>query len=75
MNSPSIATSASSLVQFDMIGMADAEMSGQRIVPAECLLLSTQMTPHFLLARIVDGVLMSCEIVWARENGVARFPS
>lgn len=55
--------------------MAHTEMSGESIVPAECLLLGTQMTSHLLFSCIVNCVFMSCEIVGPRENGVAGFAS
>jgi len=75
-NSYSVSTSpAPVLGQINMSRMADPEMPGESIVPTKCLLLGTQMTPHLLLPRIVDGVFVSCEIVWSRENCVAGFAS
>jgi hypothetical protein len=55
-----------------MIGMADPEMSRERIIPGEGLLFGAQMTAHFLLSRVVDRVFMSSEIIRPREDGVAR---
>jgi len=48
-------------------------VSGESVVPAESLLLGTEVTPHLLLSRIVDGVFVSCEIVGSRENSIAGF--
>lgn len=47
-------------------------MARQRIVPAESLLLGTVWTMHLLLARVVDGVFVSCQVVWAGEDCVTR---
>jgi hypothetical protein len=44
----------------------------ERIVPAEGLLLGAQRTVHLLLARVVDGVFVSREIVRPGEDGIAR---
>ena len=52
--------------------MTDPEVPCERIVPRKRLLLGAQMTAHFLLARIVDRVLVACEVVRPAENRVAR---
>jgi len=64
---------APALGQFHVVRMADPEVPRERIVPRERLLLGAQMTAHFLLARIVDRVLVACEVVRPAENRVARF--
>lgn len=51
--------------------MHHSHMPGEGIVPAECFLLSAQVTAHFLLARIVYCVFVSREVVGPREDGVA----
>jgi len=62
---------ASDLVQLNVIRMAHSEVACKGIVPTEGLLLGTQVTAHLLLACVVDRILVSCEIVRSRENGVA----
>jgi len=52
--------------------MNNPHMSGQRVVPAECLLLGTKMTADFLLAPIVYRIFMPGKIIRPRENGIAR---
>lgn len=54
-----------------MLGMHHAQVTSQCVVPAECLLLGAQRTVYFQLARVVDGVLVTREVVRPRENGVA----
>ena len=51
--------------------MAHAEVPSEGIVSAEGLLLGAQVTPHLLLAGIVDGILVPREVVRAREDRVA----
>jgi hypothetical protein len=51
--------------------MYDSQVPRERIVPAEGLLLGAQWAVHLLLARVVDGVLVSCQVVRPGENGVA----
>jgi len=51
--------------------MAHSKVACEGIVPAEGLLLCTQVTAHLLLARVVDGILMAREVVRSREDGVA----
>lgn len=51
--------------------MNNPHMPGEGVVPRERLLFYTQRTAHFLLARIVNCVLVSGEVVWPREDGVA----
>lgn len=55
------------------IRMHHPHVAGQGIIPRERFFLSTQMTANLLLARIMDGVLMTGEVVRAREDGIARF--
>jgi len=61
-------------MQFDVVWMADAEMTGDGIVATECLLFRAQMIAHFLFARVVNSILMAGNIVGTRENGVAGPP-
>lgn len=66
-----MSTTPPPLRHINMLRMDHAQMTSQSVIPAECLLLGTQVTMNFLLARIVDGVLVPREIVWPREDGVA----
>lgn len=66
-------SSSSALAREFHLGMADPEVSCQGIVPTERLLLRAQMTSNLLLARIVNGVLVTSEIVRPREDGVTWF--
>lgn len=68
----STTTPSATLRLVDIFGMYHSEMTGQRIVSAECLFFSTQRTVDFLLARVVDCVLVPREIVRSREDSVAR---
>jgi len=68
------ARSTSAFLHIDVVGMAHSEMSGERIISAECLLLGTQMTPHLLLSCIMNCIFVSREIVRSRKDGVARLP-
>jgi len=54
------------------LGMHDAHMPRQRIAAAEGLLLGAQLAAYLLLLCIVNGILVSREIVRSREDGVAR---
>lgn len=54
--------------------VTDAEMASERIRATERLFLCAQAAPNLLLAAVVDGVLMSSQVVWAREDRVARLP-
>ena len=62
-------------MQLGVVGMADAEMSRQGVVPAESFFFGTQVTTHFLLASVVDSIFVACQIIRSRENGIARFAS
>lgn len=53
--------------------MDSYHVSRQRIVARERLGFIAQCTADLLLAYVVNRVLMSCEIVWTREDCVARF--
>ena len=44
----------------------------QSIVPAKCLLFTTELTPDLLLLTIVDSILVPREVVWPAEDGIAR---
>lgn len=56
-------------------GVHNTHVSGKRIIAAKCLLLGTEMTPHFLLACVVDGIFMTGQIIRPGENRVAGLPS
>lgn len=49
-------------------------MPCQCIVARKSLFLNTQCTANFLLAPVVNGVFVSCQVVRTRKNGVARLP-
>lgn len=66
------ATSATSLHFPLYIGMHDPHVSGKGIVSAEGLLLTTVLASHLDLLTVVDGILVACQIVRSREDGVAR---
>ena len=55
---------------FDVVWMAHTEMAAKGIFLAKGLLLYTQMIVQLLLVRVVDGILVSCEIIGSREVGV-----
>lgn len=69
------AAPTSTLGEIHMVWVAHAEVPCKGVVPTERLLLRAQVTAHLLLARVVDGVLVPCEVVRPREDGVARLPS
>jgi len=52
-----------------------AHVSGQRIIAGKGLFLGTQMATDLHFSCIVNGVLMSREIVGPGEDGVARLAS
>jgi hypothetical protein len=54
------------------IGMYNAHVSSEGIRARECLLFLTQCAPDFLLARIMNRILVTRQIVGSREYGVAR---
>jgi len=49
-------------------------MASECVGPAECLLIGAKIAPDFLLARIVDGVLVAGKVVGPREDRVAGLP-
>ena len=53
--------------------MHNPHMPRQCIISTKRLLLGTQPTSDFLFPAIVDRVLVACQIVTAREDGVAGF--
>lgn len=55
--------------------MAYPVVSGQRVRAAECLLFRAKSAPDFLLASVVDRVLVTSEIVGPRKDGTARLAS
>lgn len=55
--------------------MDDSHVSGQSVIARERLLLYAKGASDFLLACIVDCVLMTREVVRSREDGVAGLAS
>jgi hypothetical protein len=53
-----IAASTSLAVSLNL-GMHDTHVAGERIVARECLLLATQRASNFLLAVVVNSVLVA----------------
>lgn len=66
-----MAASTPAFGQLDVLRMYDSQVPRERIVPAEGLLLGAQRAVHLLLACVVDGVFVSCQVVRPGENGVA----
>jgi hypothetical protein len=52
--------------------MHDTHVSRQSIVARECLLFDAKRATDFLLASVVDGVLVTGEIIRTREDRIAR---
>lgn len=52
--------------------MHDAHVTSKSVVPAEGLLLGTQMTPNLLLTIVMYSIFMPREVVAAAEDRVAR---
>jgi hypothetical protein len=69
----SVVVSTSSAVLSGKVNLwvHNAHMTCQCIVAREGFFLDTQCAANFLLARIVDRVLVSSEIIGAGEDGVA----
>lgn len=57
------------------IRVTDAVMPGKRIRAAKRLLLGTNVATDLLFAPIVNRILVSCQVVGPREDGVARLAS
>ena len=57
---------------YNVVWMADAEMTSKSIVAAEGLLFDTQIAVHLFLACIMSGILVAREIVRSREGSVAQ---
>lgn len=47
--------------------VADLEMSIEGVPAAKQLLLWTNSASQLLLARVVNRIFVSCEVIWARE--------
>lgn len=56
-------TMASLARSLELLRVHHPEMSGESIVTRECLLLSAVWTPDLHLAVVVDGILMSGEVI------------
>lgn len=54
------------------VRMAYPVMPGKSVCAAECLLFRTKVASHLLLAGVVDGIFVTCEIVGSGEDSVAR---
>ena len=52
--------------------MYDAHVSCERIVARERLLFAAHGASNFLLPVVVNRVLVSSEVIWPREDGIAR---
>jgi hypothetical protein len=57
---------------ISMLWVYHAQVTGQRIVPAEGFLLGAVRAVHLDLLRVVNGVFVSGEVVRTREYRVAR---
>lgn len=71
----SIPSTASLLAGPIHFGVHHSHVSGQCIIATEGLLFGAKMTPHLLLAGVVDGILVAGQIVGPGENRVARLAS
>jgi hypothetical protein len=67
----SVIAAASFAVLFDF-RVHHAHVSGQRVVARKRLLLATHRTPDLVLAVVVDGILVTRQVVRSGEDGVAR---
>lgn len=56
------------------IGVDNSHVSRKSIVAGESLFLSTEVASDFLLARVVNRVLVASKVVWPREDGIAGLP-
>jgi hypothetical protein len=65
-----MAASTPAFGQLDVLRMNDSQVPRERIVPAEGFLLGAQRAVHLLLARVVDGVFVSCQVVGPGEDCV-----
>lgn len=63
-------TTTTSPRKLHVFRMHHSQMSGERIVSAESLLLRTEGTMHLLLARIVNRVFVPGEVVGPGEDSV-----
>ena len=51
--------------------MGHVEIAGEGIVTAKLSFLCTKMTANLLLICVVDGILVSREIIRSRKDGIA----
>jgi len=65
-------TASSVLARELNIRVTDSVVSGQCIGATECLLFGTQIAVHLLLLGVVDGILVPCQVVRPRKDGIAR---
>ena len=54
------------------VGVYNTHVSSQGVITREGLFFRAQVAPYLELARIVDRVLMTCQVVRPREDRVAR---
>jgi len=70
-----VCTTSSVLSRKVDLRMDYAHMTGERVTSGEGLFFNAQGTPHLLFAHIVNSVLVPCQIVRPREDGVAGLSS
>ena len=69
-----VVTSASAMLSGKVdLGMHYAHMACQCIIARESLFLDTKCTANLLLARVVDSVLVTGQVIGPRKHGVAGF--
>jgi len=75
-NTQSIVSTSSPVLSWKVDFRVDnAHVTGERIASRKGLFLDTECATHLLLARIVDGILVTRQIIRPRENGVTGFSS
>lgn len=68
-----LSSTASSVLARELnIRVTDSVVSRQRIGATKCLLFCTQIAVHLLLLSVVDRILVPCQVVRTREDGIAR---
>lgn len=71
-----LSSTASSVLARELnIRVADSVVSRQCISTAKGLFLRTQVAVHLLLLGVVDRILVPCQVVRSREDGVAGLAS
>jgi len=68
-----LSSTASSVLARELnIRVTNSVVSRKRISATKRLLLRTQIAVHLLLLGVVDRILVSCQVVRPREDGIAR---